>query len=263
MKKQKKFYDKPCYIRFVYHLLNIFYKEFTIETEEEIVNGSIFVGNHSQAHGPLSTAMYFRDVNHRYIWTIGEVCNRKEAADYAMEDFWRNKSKWTKWFYYIIAHTLFKWIAPPIFKNVNTIPVYKDARLRRTFQMTLEKMHQKEDIVIFPEYREEKNNIVNCFQKHFIDTARLYYKKYHEPVLFYPMYVCPEFRKIYIGKPIAYSGDTHQNFDEIREEICTYLEDEITKIGRSLPEHKVVPYINSKRKQRLSNKDVDKVPSQS
>ena len=178
-----------------------------------------------------------------------------------MEDFWRNKSKLTKWFYYILAHTIFKWLAPFLFNNVNTIPVYKDIRLRKTFQMTMEKMNNKEDIIIFPEYRQAKNNIVNYFQEHFIDVARMYYKKYQQPVLFYPMYVCPKFKKLYIGKPYVYQGDD-SNWDETRKEICAYLEDGITKIGRSLPEHKVVPYYNISKKNWLSNKDIDKVQTE-
>lgn len=54
------------------------------------------------------------------------------------------------------------------------------------------------------------------------------------------------------GKPIKFDPNIEMN--EQRKIINDYLKDEITRIAKELPRHKVVPYLNLKKKDYKWNK---------
>lgn len=60
------------------------------------------------------------------------------------------------------------------------------------------------------------------------------------------MYLAPNLRTIYFGKPIQFDPD--RPIAEERVRICNYLMDSITEIAVHLPRHKVVPYPNLPKK---------------
>ena len=69
-------------------------------------------------------------------------------------------------------------LSESIFKSADALAVYKDARLFSTFKDTMKALQDGFDVVIFPENPKEYNEIVNDFQLHFVDVAKLYYGKY-------------------------------------------------------------------------------------
>ena len=60
------------------------------------------------------------------------------------------------------------------------------------------------------------------------------------------MYNAPKIKKVIFGKPIQYNPNIDIN--EQRAMVCNYLKEEITRIAKSLPVHKVVPYNNIKKR---------------
>lgn len=247
MKRKKK----PLFYRICYRIVKTFYVKYEVVGEVK-TEANIIVSNHAQAHGPLGLLFYFPYP--KDLWVIGEMLNRKEVTDYAMEDFWRHKSKYTKWIYRLLSNLILAPIGPYLFKSADTIPVYKDGRLRLTLRKTIEKLEEGRNIVIFPEYREEYNNIVNKFQLHFVDVAKTYYKKTNKELNFYPVYTCRTLRKILIGEPIKFNPNEDMEIE--RQRIINYLQEEITKLALSLDNHIVVPYVNCKKKDRKTSRGV-------
>ena len=243
---------KPILFRIFYRVIKMFFPRFQVEKKTDLnAPGHIYVSNHAQAYGPL--AMYFYFPQKRYIWTIGEMCNRKEVTSYAMEDFWRHKSKWTKWIYKLFSFIILAPLGSYLLKTADTIPVYKDSRLRQTMSKSIDKLNEGNDIIIFPEYRDLYNKYINEFQINFVDVGRFYTRRTNIDLSFYPVYTCVDLRKILIGEPTKFNS--HANIDEERMRIVRYLQDEITKLGESLPNHTIVPYINNKRKYRQKSKE--------
>lgn len=225
-------------------IVKLIYGKATVDGIEKLPNEpSIIVANHSQYHGPVIGEIYFP--NKKAIWCIGEIMNMKEVPQYAMNDFWPYKPKYIKWFYKILSYIIAPFCSV-FFKNASTIAVYKDSRIITTFKETVKELESGSNIIIFPECHEEFNNIVNEFQKNFVDVAKLYYKKTKKEVNFVPMYICAKQKKAYIGNPIKF--DSNIQIEEEKNIICDYLKDEITKIAKELPRHRVVPYANVKKK---------------
>ncbi len=213
--------------------------------DQELLSGEpmVFVGNHSQVHGPLTCELYFPD--NCYAWCEGQMVHLKEVPAYAYVDFWSYKPKSMQWFYKLLSYIIAP-IAVFIFKNARTIPVYHDTRIVSTIRESMNLLDSGNHVIIFPEHDVEFNNIIYDFQERFIELARFYHKKRGKILSFVPMYIAPKLKKTYFGQPIKFdpANDIALERDRIRE----YLMTEITNIARSLPEHTVVPYRNVSKK---------------
>jgi hypothetical protein len=248
MKKERK----PLLYRICYRVIKLFYPKIRIDLRTQLkAPGNIYVSNHAQAHGPLSHYFYFPQ--NRFIWVIGQMSNRKEVTPYAMEDFWRMKSKWTKFFYKLFSITILAPLASFLMRSADAIPVYKDARLKITMTQTINRLDEGNDVIIFPENRGSFNKFINEFQIHFVDVARRYCKRTNKPLYFYPVYTCADLKTIFIGEPTLFDSSQDINIERMR--IINYLQTEITKLAESLPNHVIVPYINIKRKYRQKSKE--------
>lgn len=224
--------------------VNIFYRKREFIGLENISDETaILVANHAQIHGPLVAEVQFP--LKRKTWCIGNVMSTKEFIHHAKNDFWINKPKWIRWFFYILAYIIAP-IGASVFKSADVIAVYKDSRLITTFKETVKELANGNHIIIFPESPENYNNIVNDFQDKFIDVARLYYKKYGKCLTFIPMYNAVRLKKVVIGKGIKY--DPNMQIEEMRKTICDYLKEQITNLALTLPPHEVVKYSNEGRK---------------
>lgn len=232
-------------------LVDTFYPRYEIVGAETLPKeGIILVGNHSQMDGPIVGELSIPDP-HR-IWCVEEMMYRKQVPVYAFRDFWSQKPKWSHPFYRFLAYLIAP-ISAALFRNPDTIAVYRDARIKSTFKQTISALEEGANVIIFPEHDEPHNQIVYDFQRNFVDVARLYHRRTKKELAFVPMYIAPAFRKVYLGKAIRYCPDA--SLEEERERICRYCMDEITAIAVSLPEHTVVPYRNFPKKLRPKNTD--------
>lgn len=208
----------------------------------------IFVGNHSQIHGPVITEV--RLPFDHYTWCASQMMDKKEVCQYAYHDFWQDKPRCTQWFYWLLSR-LIKHPAVYLMSNARTIPVYRDSRGIATFRRSMEKLQEGYSMVIFPECRIRYNNILCEFQDSFIDLARMYHKRTGEQLCFVPMYLAPKLRKIFFGEPIRY--DPGLSKDIQRQQIKMHLMDSITAIACTQPVHTVIPYLNISPKQYPKN----------
>lgn len=223
--------------------------KFQPEGIENLPDGpAIVVGNHSQAFGPVAAELYFPRAH--YTWCISEMMERERVADYAYQDFWSKKPALIRPFFRLVSYMLPR-ISEIVFTNADTIPVYRDKRLMKTFQLSSDKLKDGASVVIFPEEYTEYNNIVHKFQRGFVHLGKYYYKQTREPVPFVPMYVCPKLGKLVFGKPIMYDPTTASA--EEAERICSYLQDSISEIAYNMPRHRVVPYPNVSKRNYPTN----------
>lgn len=177
-----------------------------------------------------------------------------DVPSYAYKDFWSQKPRFSRPFYKLLSFIIAP-IATIIFNNADTIGVYHDARLLKTFRETVQALDNGYSIVIFPEYDQKDNNILYKFHDKFVDAAKLYYKKTGKEVKFVPMYLAPKLKRFYFGDPIVFLAS--EDIEKERERICQYLSEEITKIAKSLPTHTVVPYRNIPKKYYPKNTDTE------
>ena len=238
---------KPLFYRFVWETVRLFYPRWRISgTLPEAP--SIVVGNHSQAHGPIFSELYFP--GKRYIWCAGQMMDARQVPDYAYHDFWCDKPRWSQPFYRLLSYLIAPFAAE-VMRSADTIPVYRDTRIIHTFKQTVERLRDGHHIIIFPECRQGYNQIVCRFQENFVDVAKLYYSRTGEELLFVPMYLAPSLRTAFFGTPIRY--DHRAGAARERARISRCMMEEITRMAVSLPEHTVVPYPNIPKKNYHTN----------
>lgn len=251
MKESKKDYgfSQKCYLA-LERLVHFCYPKVSVEGIENLPKGEcVVVSNHCHMYGPILGELFFP--GEPVLWCAHQMMELKEVPAYAFEDFWRTKPKCMHWFYKILSYIIAP-IAVWVFNNGRSIAVYHDGRIISTFKKTVETLQEGKKVLIFPEWREPHNHIINRFQDKFIEVARTYYKKTGKELQFVPSYFAPKLGKIYIGKPVTF--DSQKNAKEERAYIADYLMEEITKMAVALPEHVVVPYDNKPKKYYNTNK---------
>ena len=241
MNEQKK---KPWLFRVIKYLVRVFYPKMELLGLENLPDEPCaIIGNHTQLHGPIATELYFP--NNCYTWCAAPMMKLKEVPAYAYKDFWSQKPKSVRPFFKLVSYIIAP-LSVLIFNNARTIAVYRDNRILSTFRESIAKLKDGNNIIIFPEQDKKHNHIVYNFQEGFVDIARLYYKRTGKELSFVPLYIAPNLKSMYLGKPIKFCADTP--IAEERRRICDYLMNEITDIAESLPEHTVVPYRNIPKK---------------
>ena len=226
-----------CY-RAIRRSVSALYRRYRIQGLEHLPReGCVLVGNHCQAHGPLVGEL--RLPFPRKTWCASEMMERDEVADYAFRDFWSQNPKWTHPFYRLLSHLIVP-LAVLLFNHAETIPVYRDSRLLSTFRETLRCLEEGRSVLIFPEQDKRCNHILDDFQEHFIDVAKLWHRRSGKALAFVPMYICPALRVICFGKPVIY--DPAAPIEAERERIKGELVQRITALAEALPRHRVVPY---------------------
>ena len=218
--------------------IRFFYPKYSCRGVERIPSEPvIFVGNHSQAHGPLAGEFYMPVP--RKTWCASQMMERKEVAAYAFQDFWAQNPKWTHWFYKGLSHAIVP-LSVLLFNHAETIPVYRDSRVLSTFRATIQALEAGTSVLIFPEKNGAHDNILYEFQDHFIDLAKLWYKRTGKALSFVPLYICPAQRTLNFGEAVAF--DPAAPMDAERQRICSLLMDRIRTMAEALPRHRVVPY---------------------
>lgn len=240
MKKEK---ISPLY-KLIKWLIWVFYPKMEVVGAENLPEEpAVIVGNHTQMNGPIACELYFP--GERYTWCAGQMMHLKEVPEYAYQDFWSQKPKYTRPFYKLLSYIIAP-LSVCVFNNANTIGVYHDARIISTFKKTVATLQEGASVVIFPEHDVPHNHIISDFQDKFIDVAKLYYKRTGKELAFVPLYIAPNLRKMYLGKPIRFNAENPM--EQERRRICEYLMKEITDIACALPRHTVVPYRNIPKK---------------
>jgi len=236
----KKHRIRHFLFKIIRYSVSVFYPKMEVVNTENLPDEPcIVVGNHSQLHGPIACELYLSD--NFYTWCAWRMMKLKEVPAYAYKDFWSQKPKWQRVFFKIASYIIAP-LSVVVFNSARTIAVYRDNHVLSTFRETIFKLQDGKSIVIFPEHDKKYNNIVYDFQEGFVDVARLYYKRTGRELSFVPLYIAPNLRKMYFGKPVVFSPDAPA--EEERRRICDYLMGEITNIACNLPEHIVVPYRN-------------------
>lgn len=232
---------KPSYIyyRFIRGIARLcFPRAKTVYEEQPGDEPAVFVCNHSAIRGPVMMTLDFKPKHQA--WTVSCALNSKEAVNYAFHDVFMGNSRKCKWFWRFLSHIVAKGL-PPVLLYSNTIPVYHDKGIVKTFKQSIKALTDGDHLVIFAESPKRYSEYICELQPGFVDIARLYYRKSHKALKFYPVYLEKKNAIISVGKPISY--DPELSLEEQRERITHYLRDNIDRLGRALPEHKPVPFL--------------------
>ena len=228
--------------KILYHLLKpivrLFRKKVKWEGDKSVEEPAIFISNHSKAFGPLAVAMdlpfSFRP------WVDAGVLFYRTCPRYVYENFFPPKGK-VKIFRKISCFFA-AMILVPLLRGQEAIPVFRDMRIKKTFEKTLRTLDEKKNIVIFPECEKKYSRYINDLNSGFVSVAHMYYEKTGKIIRFYPVYIAPQLNVFQMGSPIAY--DPSEPMGTQKKRISGYLRDELDRIASELPEFEPIPFMD-------------------
>ncbi|MBQ6946417.1 MAG: hypothetical protein IJN42_00065, partial [Clostridia bacterium] len=136
----------------------------------------------------------------------------------------------------------------PLMRSLKSVAVYRDSgEALKTMRQGLKYLEKGESLMLWPdvEYTGEYGEDFEIYSG-FLFLGELYYKRTGKELSFVPLYIAPNLKKMYLGKPIQFSAAAP--IAKERRRICDYLMKEITDIAVNLPEHTVIPYRNIPKK---------------
>lgn len=212
------------------------------ETVYEVQPGdepAVFVCNHAAIRGPVMITLHFKR-RHR-AWAVSNTYDRKRAYSYAYHDVLMGECYRRKGIRRLLARVIAVML-PALVRCSDTIPVYHDRDIMKTFKQSVRTLEDGCDLVIFAESPARWSEYVCELQEGFVDLGRFWYRRSGKRLRFFPVYVEKKNAVISVGTPISY--DPQEPIESQRERIAVYLRDNIDRLARQLPPHKPVPFLS-------------------
>jgi hypothetical protein len=213
--------NRKKWFRGVKKILRLFIKPSTFEyLGEEIEDGSIILSNHVGTNAPLAWELYSH-IPFRFWGTYEMNDGLVSLYKYQSRYFYHEKKHWN-----LHLARLFCLLASPvtyvIYKGINLISTYRDARLKNTLTESIKTIQKGDSIIIFPEdstngYLDE----LEGFHPGCLALASLCLKKGMDKPLYVAYYKKSE-RRYIIDKPVKISeffanGDS---YEVIAQKLC-------------------------------------------
>lgn len=218
---------------FLFKKADVVYEEAPAENEV-----GVYCVNHAGANGPSLMTLHF-EAPHR-TWIISYVLNKKQNVKFIFNDFMCGPGRKNQGGWKFLAKITAKFLLPLLYL-ARPIPVFHDRRVMDTLKDSVEALQNGDNIVLFPERPQKFSEFVFEIYDGFADLGRSYYNATGKKLKFYPTYVENKSHKIMIAKPIEYDPTVNPKAE--RKAISEYVRDGIDRMGRSLPEHKPVPFL--------------------
>lgn len=194
----------------------------------------LYVCNHTVLYAPFAMQVYYRNVR---LWANSFFMSYKECWHHMMTKVLKDR----------------KWLAPVavsimplivhMFRQMEIVPVYRESsRVVETFAECSRGLQSGRSSMVFAEKYDAQlaNKYLYELQHGFLFAAQRYYKDTGKKLKIYPVYCAEKLRIMKVGAPIEYDPDVSVRVQS--EKVCKYLEEQIGKMGDSLPEHKIVLY---------------------
>lgn len=195
--------------------------------------------NHACDFGPVAMDKVHKRKNR--VWSVDTIIRLRSLPMHLIKNVCNVKSKFLTVLLYPVACLLAIPMAC-IVRSQEPIPVYYDARVRKTFEKSAYTLNEGFDIVLYPEWKDpaEGYKYVNQVKTGVAFAAKLFIDKYHKPVGIVPVYACESLRRVMYGHVKII--EKFENFKRDSQEIAKYIMDEIEAMASSLPPHRITPY---------------------
>lgn len=198
---RKKEHIYGPYGRFAKWLFRLFSRKYRCDFDmpEEPV---VFVCRHLDMHGPYTTLKWLPMDLHPMI--IHMFFDRKATVRHMTEyTFSARRGKKGRRFP-LTAHVM-GWIAPPLMRSLQAIPVYREGlQSMTTIKQGLKCLLAGESLIVYPDihYMDGYDKPSEIYEG-FLYMGALYYKKTGRRLPFVPLLIDDENRRITAGQPIS------------------------------------------------------------
>jgi 1-acyl-sn-glycerol-3-phosphate acyltransferase len=223
----------------VFNLLSAILRTFFVKSrfigfQNSLKDYSVCIANHLGSFGPVAIMSSLSGVNQKlHPWVIAEVTDLRKCADYLRRDFVEKELKLRSALAERVSRVLSR-ICVDLMTTVHAIPVYKRRQdVHMTFERSVEDLESGNNLLIFPENDESKQNDDVCtLNSGFIRIAKWVFERTHKRVRFYPIAINPYARAVQIGKPVLFNP--RAPFGEEKKRIKEELERRITAMYEEL-----------------------------
>ena len=236
MKNKKKTSRRKPFFRFVKCLLRIFVrKPKIINHNQNIEDQAILLSNHEGASGPLTIELY---LDHYFVpWGTYEMNGTlKQRWDYLTKIYFPKKKHFNKFLTYFLS-IFAVFLLKGYYKGIELISTYQDARIRKTFRQSFERLDKHESILIFPEdsstgYKE----VLEHYFRGFVVLSKLYYKQRQIDLPIYPMYYNKKKKVIIIGQKEYLQNLIKQGLND--EQVAEYFKNKTNDLRNESLQYK-------------------------
>ncbi|MDR1939216.1 MAG: hypothetical protein LBQ40_00265 [Clostridiales bacterium] len=199
----------------------------------------IFMANHATDYGPTSI-LFGLDRKFR-IWSSANMLFLKTAPSQIMKTIFPNVRGplWgvARVFSYPMAVAM-----RSVFVAAETIPVYRDMRVKMTYQKTLETLKEGLDVVIFPDslIPDPENPYMDVMQRGAFKTLTICRNALGTPPKVVPVYCCKPLKTLVFGSPLQYDASLPPK--DAEEKLLKQVGQAIKRLAESLPPHEIVHY---------------------
>jgi hypothetical protein len=196
-----------------------------------LVTQAIFISNHSAAAGPLVLSLFFPSF---FIpWGAHMMRGKyKSRWNYLYHVFYRQKLGYSKIRSWLLASS-FAIVSGLIYKGMNLIPVYNDARLLKTFKLSEKAIKKEQPVFIFPEDSDTGYlEFLTRINYGFAAFSEYYHEKNKVDLPIYPIYFYKKRNAMIIGKPKHLQPLINEG--KSREQIADIFREEINQLGKEM-----------------------------
>jgi len=208
------------YGRFVRWLFRTFSREYRCDftmPKEPVV----FVCRHLDMHGPYTTLKWLPAELHPMIihMFFSKESTIEHLTEYTFSARYGKKAK-----KFSLAAHIMSWIAPPLMRSLQAVPVYRDGlQSMTTIKQGLKYLRKGESLIVYPDihYMDGYDKPSEIYEG-FLYIGELYYKKTGKKLSFIPLRIDDQNRRITAGQPI-----TLTNYRQEGAAAAEYLQEQI------------------------------------
>jgi len=175
--------------------------------DENLVEGpAVFVSNHLGAVGPVAVVASLPV--RVYPWIVSEMMDEDDAAAYLKQDFVEPQLHLPPSISLRVAEGISK-ISVRLLCSAGCVPVWQGARLRETFERSVDLLVEGKSLLIFPEDPSKEIDPqykMTPFKMGFAHLGELFFERTVQSLRFYPLAVHLDTYRVKVGRPIAYNS---------------------------------------------------------
>lgn len=194
---------------------------------------ALYVCNHTKIYAPAVLVIYFRNVRQ---WANAAFMNYKDCWRQMFDKVLQKRK------FLIPLAVLIMPLIVVTFRQMDHIPVYRDARVLRTFKECSDCLSSGRSTVVYAEKYDGRqvNEYLFELQTGYLYAAQKYYADTGKALKIYPVYCAQKLSKFVIGAPVVFNPEVSVKAQAGK--INSYLEKTIGELADSLPSHKAVLY---------------------
>lgn len=217
---------------FVKKILKLFKRKVrVINLGEELNENCLFLANHANKMGPLIYELYLPVYCVK--WGAHEMLGTYRQRWHYLRDVLYIQKNGVGKFKATVKATFEAMFSKYFYRGIKVLPTYKDSRVRRTFDKSVEVLNNDSAVMIFPENSDNGYfDELKSFYAGFTFIADKYYKVNGKDVPIKAVYFHKKKRIIVVDKPVYYT-ELKKEFGG-RDNIAEYMKDRVNQLYRRI-----------------------------